>query len=313
MTENLSDTLDLALERLRSGEPLSAILADYPAEAEQLDPLLETAATLDNIPPVIMPAPVDLQADRADFLAQVINLQQQAVSPGLFGRLKEGIVHKLPWLTLDVAYSEGRQRRMSTLVIKAMLVFGLLFGSAGATAAMAANSLPDSPLYPVKLAMEDARLAVTSNPAQQAALHLAMARERTQEMAQQALKGEVPGEATLSRLQRHLNYALQLAGQLPDKEMAGILTQAREMTQNQAQQMSQTQAQVREPAQESLGYANQLLNQVCREAEGGLEDPVAFRNRFGQNRPDEAPLREFSGSGVGCKIWSNVVDAQCHS
>lgn len=178
---------------------------------------------------------------------------------------------------------------MSTLVIKAMLVFGLLFGSAGATAAMAASSLPDSPLYPVKLAMEDARLAVTPNPAQRARLHLAMAQERTLEIEQQALNGDIPGEATLNRLQHHLSYALQLSSQLPADEMAGVLTQARQMTQTRTEQMTQTQAQIGEPAQEPLRHANQLLNQAGGEAKGGLENPLAFRNRHGLGRPEHAP------------------------
>lgn len=291
MIKNLIDTLDLALERLQAGEPISTILADYPAEAEQLGPLLEAAATLDHVAPVEMPAPAKFQTDRAGFLAEVTSLQQQAISPGLVGRLKEGIVHSLPWFTLGEAYSEGRQKRMSTVAIKIMLVFGLLFGSTGATAAMAANSLPDSRLYPVKLALEDARLAVTANPAQQAQLHLAMARERTQEMTQQALNGDVPGEPTLQRLQYHLNYALQLSGQLPDEQMAGVLTQAQEMAQTQTQHMAHVQTQVGAPAQGPLRHAYQLLEQAKGEAEGGLEDPLAFRNRFGRNRPDDAPVQ----------------------
>ena len=289
MSEKLSDMLDLVLERLRTGEPISTILTDYPAEAEQLGPLLETAASLDDIPPVKMPAPAEFQADRAEFLAQVTNLQQQAVSPGLFGRLKEGIVHALPWFALGVAHSEGRQRRMGTLAIKAMLVFGLLFGSAGATAAMAANSLPDSPLYPVKLAMEDARLAVTTSPAQQAQLHLAMVGERTREMTQQALNGDVPGAPTLDRLQHHLNYTLQLASQLPDEELTGVLTQAQAKIRTLAQEMSQLQPEVVEPAQVRLRQAYQLLKQAEGEAEGGLVDPLAFRRSFGRNRPDDEP------------------------
>jgi hypothetical protein len=152
---------------------------------------------------------------------------------------------------------------MSTLLIKAMLVVGLMFGSVGGTAALAAESLPDSPLYPVKLTMEEARLALSFGPTEQARLHLAMAQERTAEMQQLALQGDVPGEVTLARLQHHLNSAFQLAGQLPDAEMAKLLTEAR--------QMSQTQAQVDEPAQKRLEQANQLLDQAGREVDAGLK------------------------------------------
>jgi hypothetical protein len=186
---------------------------------------------------------------------------------------------------------------MSTLLIKAMLVVGLLFGSAGATAAMASNSLPDSPLYPVKLVLEDTRLALTTDPAEQAKLHLVLAQERTQEMEKLALKGGVPGEATLTRLQHHLNYALQLASQLPDEAMVGVLTQAQQMTQTQAEQMTQTQAQVGEQIQEPLQQANQLLNQVRQDVEAGLQDPLAFRQRFGHSRPEDAPVQPEAEPG----------------
>ena len=81
-----------------------------------------------------------------DFLAQVTNLQQQAVSPGPLVRLKERIVLALPWSILTLTYLRRRQNRMSALLLKAVLIFGLTFGSAGGTAALAAaNSLPDSP------------------------------------------------------------------------------------------------------------------------------------------------------------------------
>jgi hypothetical protein len=291
MTDYVTDTLDVALERLRAGELLATILADYPAEAEVLSPMLKAAASLEAVRQVEMPASEAWQADRADFLAEVTKLQQQAVSARPFVRLQERVVHVLPWSKFNQPYSGRRQRRMSTLLIKAMLVVGLLFGSAGATAAMASNSLPDSPLYPVKLALEDTRLALTTDPAEQAKLHLVLAQERIQEMEQLALKGGVPGEATLTRLQHHLNYALQLASQLPDEAMVGVLIQTQQMAQTQAQQMTQTQAQVGEQVQEPLQQANRLLNQVRQDVEAGLQDPLAFRHRFGHSRPEDAPVQ----------------------
>lgn len=291
MTPNLAETLDLALERWQSGESLPLILADFPAEAETLRPLLEAAASLTTLPPVELPAPAALQADRSDFLAEVARLQQQPVSVNPLVRLKEQVIHALPWATFKLTDPRKEQRRMSALLLKAALVFTLLFGSAGTTAALAAHSLPDSPLYPVKMAMEEARLAVTTDPAQLGQLHLTMAQVRTQEMAQLALKGEQPDVAVANRLQLHLNQALQLAGELPDEAMAGLLAQTRQMVQSQTQQLSQTQAQVSEPLQEPLRQAARLLNQAGQEAETGLQDPLTFRHRFNRNRPDDAPLQ----------------------
>ena len=81
MTTELTHTLDLATERLLAGESIPTILADYPTQAEALYPLLHAALTLETIQPVELPSPTARQTDRDEFLAQVINLQQQPVSP----------------------------------------------------------------------------------------------------------------------------------------------------------------------------------------------------------------------------------------
>ncbi len=183
---------------------------------------------------------------------------------------------------------------MSTLLIKAAIVFSLMFGAMGGTAVMASNSMPDSPVYPLKLAMEQTQLALTPDVTQKAELHLALAQVRTQEMEQMALQGDIPLEDTALRLQQHLQQTLQLATELPEENMLGLLTQVQQMTQTQTRQMTQAQAQVSEPAQAVLGQAFRYMNQVGEEALSGLEEPLAFRARFGKNKPtdDTEPVVE---------------------
>jgi hypothetical protein len=178
---------------------------------------------------------------------------------------------------------------MSTLLIKATLIFGLIFGSVGSATVLAANSLPDSPLYSLKLAMEQTRLILVSQPVDQADLHLSLAQVRTQELAQLALAGKVPDQATLTRLQQHLNQSLNLAAQMPDGPMLGLLTQARQMIQSQQQQLVQTQAQVGQPARAALGQATKLLDQANQDIEVGLRDPQTFRWRHTHPGSLEAP------------------------
>jgi hypothetical protein len=178
---------------------------------------------------------------------------------------------------------------MSALLVKATLIFTMIFGSAGGAAALAAESLPGSPLYPAKLAMEQVRMDMARDPADQAALQLTLAQVRTQEIERVALAGSVPDDATLTRLQTHLNQALRLAAQLPDDAMLGLLTQVRQMTQTQEQALQQAQTRAAEPAQEPLRQATRLLNQVRQDAEAGLQDPQTFRWRHTEGRPPEAP------------------------
>jgi hypothetical protein len=289
MNAVLTDILDDALERLHTGEPLPTILVRYPAQAEALTPLLNAATALEIIRPVEMPAPEVLLADRNDFLAEIVRLQYRPVSPSPLVRLKEWIARHTPQQLPNLIPQRKEQRRMSALLIKAGLIVSLIFGSAGGAAAVAAGSLPDSPLYPAKLAMEQVRLNRTTDPADQSALHLTLAQMRAREVERLALTGKVPDEATLTRLQTHLDQSFNLAAQLPDEEMLGLLNQAQQMTQTQEQAMMRAQAQAAGPAQESLRQASGLLSQARQEAEMGLQDPQAFRWRHAQNRPPEAP------------------------
>ncbi len=295
---DLSNQLDAAAARLLAGEPAAAVLADYPIKAEELSPLLDTVTLLETLRPVELPTPEALQIERHKFLAQVANLQQQAVSPGPLDRLKEWIAHGFPWPAFNLTLQRKEQWQMSSLLVKAVIIFGLVFGSMGGTAVMAAQSLPDSPIYPLKLTMEQARLALASDPTQQAEQYLNMAQVRVEEMVQVALKGEVPDEATQTRLQQHLQQALQLTTQAPAEEMPGVLNQARQMLQIQERELAQTQAQVGEPARAALQQTNRLLNRVGQAVDAGLQDPQTFRWQYRHGLPDEViPAPDQPGSG----------------
>jgi hypothetical protein len=270
---------------------MPVILARHSHQAEALIPLLGAATMLATIRPVEMPTPEALLADRNDFMAEIGRLGHQAVPASPLVRLKEWIVHQIPRPSPSLTLQRKERQRMSALLVKATLVLSMVFGSAGGTVALAGNSLPDSPLYPAKLTMEQMRLSATVDPADQAALHLSLAQERVQEMVRLALAGTVPGEPTLLRLETHLGQTLELAAQLPDDAMAGLLAQAQQMAQAQEQELSQTQMHVAEPAQEPLRQASRLLNQMRQEAEDGLQDPQTFRWRHGHGRPPEAPLQ----------------------
>jgi hypothetical protein len=304
MSTQLIDTLDTALEQLRAGQSLPAILADYPAQAEVLTPLLKAATVLDVMRPVEMPDLETLRADRYEFLAELNRLQAQPVSPGPLMRLKEWMAHRLPWPSSGPNLLQKEQRRMSVLLVKATLIIGLVFGSASGAVALAANSLPDSPLYPAKLAMEQTRLAVTAGPAEQADLHMSLAGVRVQEMERLALAGKVPDQPTALRLEMHLNQAFHMAAQLPDENMLGFLTQAGQTIQTQEQALRQVQSHAAEPAQEPLQQASRFLSQARQEVQLGLQDPQTFRWRHIQNRPPDAPpqpsLPPAAGDRPGC-------------
>jgi len=131
MGRNFQTILDECLKELETGQSLDAILARYPEEADELRPLLLTAQNLKSMP-IARPRSHVQQAGWQRFLGQAIALRR------------------------------ARQRRPALslwrpLAAAASFVL-MLFLAGGATTYAASRSLPDSPLYPLKLATEEARL-----------------------------------------------------------------------------------------------------------------------------------------------------------
>ena len=277
MTKQFTDILDEALEAVKT-EPVTAVLERYPDQAQTLAPLLTAAEKLGEwqtaVPPT--PNPAWQTADRANFLDQIEQLLPAPVSPGPLLRLKGWLLQKRTALLNRNTQKEHKP--MNAIFARAIATALVLFGLGGGTVAMANDSLPDTPLYPVKLMLEETRMAMADNPVEQATLQTELAQIRLEEMTRLALAGETIGEAQLIQLQTHLQTALQLAAQTGDPELVGLLAQMQTMLQN----MQQSMAQLGEPVQAMLGEAQQIMNQFQEQAQAGLEDPPMFRWRQAQ-------------------------------
>ena len=294
MTQQFEDIMDAALEALKS-EPATAVLNRYPDQADALAPLLTAAEkVMDWQTAVPTPAtPLWHTADRATFLAQVELLGETAVSPSPLLRLKG-------WLTQKRAVLLNRQvqkerKPMNALLARAAATVAIIFGLGSGTVVLANDSLPDTPLYPVKLMLEETRMAMTDNPAEQANLQLSLAQIRLQEMSQLMQDGDPVDEPLLSRLETHLQTSLQLAAQTGDPEMIGLLTQMQTMLQNE----QQTMAQQGDPSQAMYGEINQIMNQYQEQVQAGLDDPPMFRWRHSQDadwEPGENGRQNNQGS-----------------
>ncbi|HFQ93722.1 MAG TPA: hypothetical protein ENK32_06915 [Anaerolineae bacterium] len=294
---NMNDVLDMALAQQQRQEPLPQILANFPDEAQALRPLLETAAALELLQPVEMPAAADRLADRAAFMAQLDQFAAPPVSPGFLARLKGWLGQHRPG-TLPI-FQQKESQKMSVLLLKAALVLTMVFGSVGGTAVLAAESLPDSPLYPIKLTIEETQLALAKNPAQEAALQMAFAQERYEEIQQMTHKGTVPDEATLQHLQTHWQQVLQLAAQMPESEMTALLLQAQTIAQHQQEAITAAQVVASDNlAAAALEHAGQILSHTHDDIQSGLQDPQTFRSNHGHipHQPSQPPAPCPDGS-----------------
>ncbi|MBP8001707.1 MAG: hypothetical protein KA338_20815 [Chloroflexi bacterium] len=288
-TDNLTHILDIAVTRWQKHEPWDDLIEmDDTKQAEALPSLLGVVATLDLLQPVEMPTEEAMVNDRNAFLSEIAHWQLQAVSPTGLKRLKEWLTnhrlrlsHRSPWLRKE-------KPLMNSILAKFVMIFALTFVAIGGTAA--AESLPDSTLYPVKLVMEDTQLALTQDPAHSVDLYLTFAQERIEEMAQMARAGVDPGEATVLRLENHLQNAMVQSAQLSDNTaLLTLLEQMQQTVQTQSQLLAQSQLNVSAQTQTRLIQAQTICNQVLAEVETGLQDPALFRERHTGNRPEGTP------------------------
>ncbi len=207
--KELNNIFDECLERLLAkGETIEQCLLSYPEYAAELEPLLHTVVATKKAL-AIQPRPEFKAEARYQF-----RLALQKVEPK----------RRLPFL--------GWQPRWAIAMV-ALLVL-LLAG--GGTVAAAGDSVPDSLLYPVKLATEQVRLKLTPSNMGKAELYAELADRRVAEMVYMVNEGKPEQvELTAERLNKHLVLIadLSLAGsgqgesvETPSRESAEMLAPA---------------------------------------------------------------------------------------
>ena len=185
--KEFNNVLDECLERLLvKGETLEQCLRSYPEYAAELEPLLQTAlATKQAL--IIQPRPEFKTKARYQF-----RLALQEVKP-------------------KRRFFLGWQPRWATAVATILVL--LLAGSG--TVVAAGNSMPDNPLYPVKLATEQVRLTLTRSNMGKAELYAKLADKRVAEIIYMADKGDARQvEVTTQRLDERLVMLARLTSAL---------------------------------------------------------------------------------------------------
>ena len=175
-----ANIFDECLERvLTGGESVEQCLASYPEHAAELKPLLQTALNAKETLE-IAPRPEFRERARYQMLAALRDMEERKQRRfSLFG-----------W-----------QPRWATAAI-AVLV--LLVASSG-TVAAAGNSMPDQPLYPVKLATERVRLVLTPSKLGKAEYYAELVDKRVNEIVNMAEKGKLKQmEKTTQRMNDQL-------------------------------------------------------------------------------------------------------------
>jgi hypothetical protein len=178
----LNDCLD---RLLLNGESLERCLERYPEQAAELEPLLETALAAREASDI---------KPRPDFKAQASYQFRAALQEKAAGKSRS---------------SWGWFPRWAT-VLAAVVVLVLAGGS---TVFAAGSSMPDSPLYPVKLATEQMQFSLTFSQMGKARLCAELADKRVAEIAYMADKGDAEQVVvTTQRLEDRLDLLVVLVG-----------------------------------------------------------------------------------------------------
>ena len=183
------NVLDECLERLLvKGETVEQCLHSFPEHADELEPLLETALATKQAS-AIQPRPEFKDKARYQFYSALQGMEPKKHYPIFDWQPR--------WVT----------------VVAIVLAF-LLAGSG--TVAAAGGSMPDEPLYPVKLATEQVRLVLTPSALGKAELYATLADKRVLEIVHMADESKPEQiERAARRLDAHLTKIAVLASTQP--------------------------------------------------------------------------------------------------
>jgi len=211
--------LNECLERLLvKDETIEQCLASHPELADTLKPLLQTAAAAKKATN-IEPRPEFRARARYQFRSALQEVASRESRPVFSWRFR--------WATA-----------VATVLI-------LLLANGGMVAA-AMGSMPDEPLYPVKLAVEQLQLNLTTSPLDKAKLYAELSDRRVTEIIHLAQEGKAGlAEVVTQRLDNQLAMIASLAITITRKEESkvlegALLVPATEMDVQESQEFHQT-------------------------------------------------------------------------
>lgn len=181
-----------------------------------------------------------------------------------------------------------------------LLILSLALGGSGATVAAAQNSLPDEPLYSLKVMSEDARLGLAAGSQSEYQLALEFANRRAEEICAMLQAGKVPPEAVQTRYQNLVEQAIRLAAGLSNSEVAPALEQVHTRLQAQQQTMLQIQPNGSQAVEAVIMRTQSMLQERLQWVDEGLSDPARLRMRLQeqQRKRDQQNLSTPAGQAA---------------
>lgn len=171
------------------------------------------------------------------------------------------------------------------LAFSVLVALVLFFGSSAGLAFAAQESLPDEPLYPLKLWSEDFRVRLAGDPQAKIDLLMQFSDRRVGEMDQLAMRGRPISLSVAQRFEYQIQQALELAASLDDEALQQAVQRIRARCAIQEQRLLAEPG----PAQPVRQWARARLQEQLQWLDANASDPQAFRRRFHRGQDQPAP------------------------
>ena len=251
MGRDFQTILNECLQELETGQPLDTILERYPEEADELRPLLLTAQNLKAVP-IARPRSHVQQAGWQRFLGEAIALRRARERRPVFSL----------WRPL-----------LRPVAVAASLVLTLFFLGGGATVYAASNSLPDSPLYPLKLATEEARLWIVFDEDDRAGILLDQSETRMTEIRKLVQQGKPVEGNVLSAMRGRMTRATDIINKPGREAEDKLLIRANELSASQEEILIAIGGNVATGDRDEYGSVLVVVHEVRIELQG-LSEPA---------------------------------------
>lgn len=210
MSRRIEEALAACLRAREEGPAsLEHCLNQFPEQRAELDALLRTADSLRTLRQIRAP----------ERLRHTPPLFAQP-SPARLAPARHRLLRLLPSPAL-------LRRRAVRVGLSAAAAFLLALGGLGYTVSISVDSTPNQPLYRVRLAWEGARVALASNPAQRAIVHLAIADRHFEQVSALCQSGDEQALAEVTAVYlQHLEGAKQALRQVEAENDAAAVSLA---------------------------------------------------------------------------------------
>lgn len=195
--DEIETILQSCLDLIESGqETIDSVLSRYPEYAEELRPELEAAFWFKTRIDDLEPRPGFVSSSRRRLVARIQQESQQ-------NRARD------PLFTSQLAWLSWLKSFPVTIAIIAVLIVSLISVSGGVVMA-AQGSLPGDNLYPLKISLEKAALAVTTDQTQGAQLSVQFTERRSAEIYQLVSEGRYDNiNDSVTNFETQVNQTIQ--------------------------------------------------------------------------------------------------------